>query len=104
MDELKQMIRDVPNFPRAGIVFKDITTLLKEGEAFRKTIQWMSDHSMANKIDVVVGTESRGFIFGAALACQLGCGFVPVRKPGKLPAETIKEEYYLERKTISGTL
>ena len=104
MDELKQMIRDVQNFPREGIVFKDITTLLKEGAAFRKTIEWMSELCMAKEIDVVVGTESRGFIFGAALAYQLGCGFVPVRKPGKLPAETIKEEYYLEYGTDAGEI
>jgi len=104
LDELKRMIRDVPNFPQQGIVFKDITTLLKEGEAFRKTIQWMAEHSSANKVDLIVGTESRGFIFGAALACQLGCGFVPVRKPGKLPAETIKEEYSLEYGTDAGEI
>lgn len=104
MDELKRMIRDVPDFPQKGIVFKDITTLLKEGGAFRRTIQWMVEQSPAQKIDVVVGTESRGFIFGAALACQLECGFVPVRKPGKLPAETIKEQYSLEYGTDAGEI
>ena len=84
LDELKQMIRDVPDFPQDGIVFKDITTLLKEGEAFKKSIEWMSECCTPSNIDVVVGTESRGFIFGAALAYHLGCGFVPVRKPGKI--------------------
>lgn len=96
MKDLKQMIRNVQDFPKPGIGFKDITTLTKDGEGFKKAIETIAEHYKPEDIDVVVGIESRGFIFAAALAYKWGKGFVPVRKPGKLPAETIKEEYQLE--------
>jgi adenine phosphoribosyltransferase len=86
MKDLKAMIRDVPDFPKPGIVFKDITTLLKDKDAFRLSIDTMADHFKNKKVEIVVGAEARGFIFGTALAYCLGAGFVPVRKPGKLPA------------------
>ncbi len=96
MEDLKQMIRNVPDFPKPGIGFKDITTLTKDGISFQKAIEILSDHYNPDEIDVIVGIEARGFIFASALAYKWGKGFVPVRKPGKLPAETIKEEYQLE--------
>jgi len=101
MEELKQKIRNVPDFPKPGIGFKDITTLIKDGEAFRKAIDIMSNQYKPDEIDVIVGIESRGFIFAAALAYKWNKGLVPVRKPGKLPADTIKEEYELEYGTDS---
>jgi adenine phosphoribosyltransferase len=94
--DLASMIRDVPDFPKKGIIFKDITTLLLNPDAVRTAMREMLTYCEGKKIDVVVGIESRGFIFGALLAYELGCGFVPVRKPGKLPAETISESYTLE--------
>ena len=94
--DLASMIRDVPDFPQKGIIFKDITTLLLNPDAVRTAMHEMLIYCEGKKIDVVVGIESRGFIFGALLAYELGCGFVPVRKPGKLPAETISESYTLE--------
>jgi adenine phosphoribosyltransferase len=96
MEDLKQKIRNVQDFPRQGIGFKDITTLIKDAAAFKKSIDTIANQYNPDDIDVIVGIESRGFIFGAALAYKWGKGFVPVRKPGKLPAETIKEEYQLE--------
>jgi len=96
MEELKQLIRNVPDFPKKGIGFKDITTLIKRADAFQKVIDLISDRFKDRKIDVIVAIESRGFILGGALAYKWGVGFVPVRKPGKLPAETIREEYELE--------
>lgn len=93
---LEKLIRDVPNFPIEGIIFKDITTLLKDKDGFQKTLDELYNLSKNKKITKVIGIESRGFIFGGALAAKLGAGFVPIRKPGKLPAETIKEEYTLE--------
>ncbi|MFZ5518602.1 MAG: adenine phosphoribosyltransferase [Candidatus Zhuqueibacterota bacterium] len=101
MKGLEQKIRNVPDFPKPGIGFKDITTLLKDGSAFQDCINQMAVHVKAEEIDLIVGTESRGFIFAAALAYKLGKGFVPVRKPGKLPAATIKETYDLEYGTDS---
>ena len=101
MEELKQLIRTVPDFPKPGIGFKDITTLLKNGNAFKKVIDLMANQHNPDDIDVVVGIESRGFIFAAALAYKWSKGFVPVRKPGKLPAKAIKEEYELEYGTDS---
>ena len=89
-------IRDVPDFPKKGILFYDITTLLKNAQALKEVLDEMSAHYRNQKIDLVAGIESRGFIFAPALACKLGAGFVPVRKPGKLPAETIKVSYDLE--------
>lgn len=92
----KQKIRNVPDFPKKGIVFRDITTLLKDGEALSKSADALYDFSKDLKIDKVVGVESRGFIFGSLLAQRLGVGLILVRKPGKLPAETISQSYTLE--------
>lgn len=92
---LKSLIRTVPNFPKAGIMFRDITPLLASGTGFRHVINALSDR-YAGKVDKVVGIEARGFIFGAAIAHQIGAGFVPIRKPGKLPAETHGHDYELE--------
>jgi adenine phosphoribosyltransferase len=94
--DLASCVRDVPNFPIEGILFKDITTLLKDPQAFHETIQRLSARYQGQHIDQVVAIESRGFIFGAPLAYELGAGVVPIRKPGKLPAETISVEYTLE--------
>jgi adenine phosphoribosyltransferase len=93
---LRARIRDVPNFPTEGILFKDITPLLADVEAFRASIELMAESLDGEAVDAVVGIESRGFMFGAALADKLGVGFVPVRKPGKLPAPTYRVEYDLE--------
>jgi adenine phosphoribosyltransferase len=93
---LAEYIRSVPDFPKPGIVFRDITTLLQDGRAFAAALDLLTDHYRAMNIQTIVGIESRGFILGAALAARLGAGFVPVRKPGKLPAATIREEYALE--------
>ncbi len=93
---LAEKIRDVPDFPKPGILFKDITTLLQDGAAFRESIRALAERCRTLQPEVIVGMESRGFIFGAPVAYELGLGFVPVRKLGKLPAETIKEEYQLE--------
>lgn len=93
---IKSKIRTVPHWPKQGIMFRDITTLLKDAEGFRETIDLLYNRYKDKKIDKVIGIESRGFIFGAPLAYLLRCGFVPVRKPGKLPAECISEEYKLE--------
>ena len=95
-DELKRYIREVPDWPKPGILFYDITTLLKEGAPFAHLIDLLADHYSAAGIDVVAGIEARGFIFGPALAYRLKAGFVPVRKPKKLPAATISAEYSLE--------
>lgn len=94
--DLKQHIRHVPDFPKAGILFYDITTLLRDPQGFKTTIDLLSTPYAGGPIDVVVGIESRGFILGAAVAERLGAGFIPIRKPGKLPAKAIKESYDLE--------
>jgi adenine phosphoribosyltransferase len=94
--EFEKLIRDVPDFPKKGIIFKDITTLLQDGEAFRQAMNQIMKKYLDARIDKVVGIEARGFILGGVLAYKLGCGFVPARKPGKLPAKTIREEYTLE--------
>lgn len=94
--DLASFVRDVPDFPKKGILFKDITTLLKDKDAFRASIDRLTDAFRDTKVDHVVGMESRGFIFGAPLAYNLDAGFVPVRKLGKLPAETLRVEYALE--------
>ena len=94
--DLKQHIRSVPDFPKAGILFYDITTLLRDREGYRITIDMLSTPFAGQDIDVVVGIESRGFILGAAVAHEIGAGFIPIRKPGKLPAKAIKEIYDLE--------
>ncbi len=96
MDHLKAKIRHVPDFPKPGILFYDITTLLCDPQGFRDTVDALAAPYMGEDIDQVVGIESRGFILGAAVAATLGCGFVPIRKPGKLPAATYKESYNLE--------
>lgn len=93
---LRAKIRDIKDFPTEGILFKDITTLLKDGPAFRAVVDMLAASYAKERIDVVVGIESRGFIFGGAVAHQLGAGFVPVRKLGKLPGKTIEVEYELE--------
>ena len=95
-ESIKSKIRTVPHWPKQGIMFRDITTLLKDAQGFKETIDLLYDRYKEKKIDKVIGIESRGFIFGAPLAYLLGCGFVPVRKPGKLPAECESEEYTLE--------
>jgi adenine phosphoribosyltransferase len=96
MEELKQKIRNVPDFPKPGIGFKDITTLIKDGEAFKKSIDAFAQNYNPADIDLIVGIEARGFLFAAALAYKWGKGVIPIRKPGKLPAETVREEYSLE--------
>lgn len=96
MNDLKSLIREVPDFPKPGINFYDITTLLKNPEGWRTTIDALKEHYAGLEVDVVVGIEARGFIFAPAMAYALGAGFVPVRKPGKLPAETETVEYALE--------
>jgi adenine phosphoribosyltransferase len=100
-DDLRAKIREVPDFPKPGILFYDITTLLREPEAFAAVIDRMAEAVAGEQIDLVVGMESRGFIFAAPLAIKLGAGFVPVRKLGKLPAETIEVEYALEYGTAT---
>ncbi len=93
---LSEHIRNIPDFPIAGIQFKDITTLLQNPQAFSASVKAFLARYENQDIDVVVGVESRGFIWGAVLAYEMGVGFVPVRKPGKLPAETVRAEYTLE--------
>lgn len=94
--DLKLHIRNVKDFPKTGIMFRDITTLLKNPEAFNYTVDQLLSFLKGKKIDKVIGIESRGFIFGSVLAHKLNCGFVPVRKPGKLPAEKVSVSYTLE--------
>jgi adenine phosphoribosyltransferase len=94
--DLKGKIRDIKDFPTEGILFKDITTLLKDGPAFRYVVDTLAKRYQPERVDLVVGVESRGFILGGALAHQLKAGFVPVRKPGKLPGKTVEVEYELE--------
>ncbi len=96
MDALKQLIRDVPDFPKPGILFKDITTLLRDADGLRGAVDCLIEPYRDTPLDQVVGIESRGFILGAAIADRLGTGFVPVRKPGKLPAATVSASYALE--------
>jgi adenine phosphoribosyltransferase len=93
---LKSKIREVPNFPKEGILFYDVTTLLKDAEAFRHVVDQMAGKFQGKGVEKIVAIESRGFIFGSVLAYRLGAGFVPVRKPGKLPAEKYEEKYNLE--------
>jgi adenine phosphoribosyltransferase len=101
MDYLKEKIRGVPDFPKAGILFYDITTLLQDAAGFRAAIDSLSMPFTNRDVDMVVGIESRGFIFGAAVADRIGAGFTPVRKPGKLPSKTLRETYALEYGTDS---
>ncbi len=96
MEELKKKIREIPDFPKPGILFYDVTTLLGDREGFRTVIDTMTARYADQRIEQVLGIESRGFILGPAMAYNLGCGFVPVRKPGKLPYKTIQARYELE--------
>lgn len=96
INDLKKHIRDIPNFPQEGIIFKDISTLIKNKEAFKKSIDVLAAKFKKEKVEYVVGVEARGFIFGAALAYKLGAGFIPVRKKGKLPYKTKSVTYQLE--------
>ena len=94
--ELKDYIRNIQDYPKQGILFRDITTLLQNKDAFKYAIDKMAEQISSEKIDYIVGAESRGFLVGSALAYKLNCGFIPVRKKGKLPYKTISEEYALE--------
>lgn len=94
--KLEDYIRDIVDFPKKGILFKDITPLLNDKRAFREAVNAMAKALKGSKIDYVVAAESRGFIFGSALAYRLNCGFVPIRKPGKLPSKTYRSTYSLE--------
>ncbi|MBI2763707.1 MAG: adenine phosphoribosyltransferase [Chloroflexi bacterium] len=96
VEALREKVREIPDFPKPGILFYDITTLLKDATAYREAIAQMLEPYRREKIDLVVGMESRGFIFSAPMAYELGAGLVPVRKLGKLPAETLSVEYALE--------
>ncbi len=96
MDELKKLIREVPDFPKPGILFYDITTLLKDSAGLQALSDRFAEHYAEERPDIVVGIEARGFVFGPLLATRLDRGFVPVRKPGKLPAETVEVSYDLE--------
>lgn len=96
IEDVKEKIRAVPNFPKEGIIFRDITTGLKDAQTLQVMIDYLCDQYKDCKIDYIAGIESRGFIFGMPMAYKLDCGFIPVRKPNKLPAETIKESYDLE--------
>jgi adenine phosphoribosyltransferase len=96
VDQLKKLIREVPDFPKKGILFYDITTLLKDKTGLAMLIDKLSEHYISHDVDLVLGMEARGFIFAPALAYRLNAGFVPVRKPGKLPAECVSYDYALE--------
>jgi adenine phosphoribosyltransferase len=96
VDSLRTRIREIPDFPKPGILFYDITTLLKDADAFHEAVDLLTDPWRDQHVDLVVGMESRGFIFSAPMAYELDAGFVPVRKLGKLPAETVSVEYALE--------
>jgi len=94
--ELNKFIRDIPDFPKPGVIFKDITPLLQSADAFCKAIEWMTEPYLQNPVDYVLGVESRGFVFAAAAAYRLKTGIIPVRKPGKLPWKTLEASYALE--------
>jgi adenine phosphoribosyltransferase len=96
VERLKSKIRDVPDWPEQGVIFRDIMPLLADAEALRETIDLLGDWAEERKPDIVIGGEARGFFIGSAIAYKLGCGFVPARRPGKLPLETIGIEYALE--------
>ena len=96
MTELKDMVRSIPDFPKQGILFRDVTTLLKDKQGFAQAIRHLADEFAGAKVDKVVCVEARGFILGGAVAYALGCGVVVVRKPGKLPSETVSQTYQLE--------
>ncbi|MCM2263699.1 MAG: adenine phosphoribosyltransferase, partial [Desulfuromonadales bacterium] len=101
MDELKNSIRDIPDFPKKGIIFKDITTLLSDGRNFHRMVDLIAHRYVGRHIDQIVGVEARGFVLGSALAYKLGAGITLVRKPGKLPYKTRKVSYALEYGTDS---
>lgn len=96
MDNFKKMVRDIPDFPKKGIIFKDITPILQNPKGLRETVEMIANHYKNKKVDIVVGAEARGFILAPTVAFNLGAGFVPVRKPGKLPYEKISMSYALE--------
>jgi adenine phosphoribosyltransferase len=96
VEQLKKLIREIPDFPKPGILFYDITTLLRDKAGFAQLIDLFSEHYIGKQVDLILGMEARGFIFGPALAYRLNAGFVPVRKPGKLPAAAARIEYSLE--------
>lgn len=95
-EEVKDKIRSIQDFPKPGILFRDITTALKDTETLKKMVDFLCDSFKEEKIDYIVGLESRGFIFGVPVAYNIGAGFIPIRKPNKLPAKTLKETYELE--------
>lgn len=94
--DLKSLIRTIPDYPKPGIMFRDVTTLLGDGQGFKATIHAMAEPYLSQPVDAVAGIEARGFILGGAIADRLGCGFIPIRKKGKLPWKTIGQEYTLE--------
>lgn len=96
MDVLKEKIRTIPDFPKPGILFYDITTVLQDPVSFGAVLEALAEPFQRKKIEAIASIESRGFIFGSAIANELGAGFIPIRKPGKLPYETLKQEYALE--------
>ncbi|MEM7750512.1 MAG: adenine phosphoribosyltransferase [Pseudomonadota bacterium] len=96
MDNLKNLIRTIPDYPKPGIMFRDVTTLFADAQGFKATIARLAEPYRTEPIDAVAGIEARGFILGGAVADRLGCGFIPVRKKGKLPHETVGQEYELE--------
>ncbi|HKY34032.1 MAG TPA: adenine phosphoribosyltransferase [Candidatus Polarisedimenticolia bacterium] len=96
MTQFARLIRDVPDFPRKGILFKDITPMLRDQTAFSSSIRALEELHAQDRVDAIAAVESRGFIFGGALALRLGAGFIPIRKPGKLPHDTLSESYALE--------
>ena len=94
--DLKKYIKDIPDFPEPGVLFRDVTPLLADKDAYQESIRLLSDNKKKKKVDLVVGPEARGFLFGCPVALALNCGFVPVRKPGKLPREVVSQSYDLE--------
>lgn len=96
IEDVKRKIRNIPDFPKPGIMFKDITTALKDAETLKKMVDFLCENFKEEKIDYIIGLESRGFIFGVPVAYILDAGFIPIRKPNKLPAKTLKETYVLE--------
>ena len=99
--DLKKYVRDIPDFPQKGILFRDITTILKDGEALKEAVDQMAEAMEKTEYDIIAGPESRGFIFGVPIAYKFSKGFIPIRKKGKLPAETISKEYALEYGTAT---
>ena len=94
--DLKKYIKDIPDFPKKSVLFRDVTPLLADKDAYQESIRLLSDFAKEKKVDLVVGPEARGFLFGCPVALALNCGFVPVRKPGKLPREVVSQSYDLE--------